>query len=269
MIHTLKIEWLKLRKYRAFIVLFILAVCGVPGINYIVYSFAKTVSDAAAANPAATAVGNAIVGSPFAFPNVFHTVAYAGSFLHVLPGLLMILLVSNEYNFRTHRQNVIDGLGRSQFIVAKIALAVIFAGVVALMMALTACIFGLTDDGEFSSEGIRYVGYFFVQSLLYMSVAMAVAVFVKRAGIGIGLYFVYSFIVENIVSLVLNRKVYAGSGYFLPINSADRLIHAPTAIGKMLRPDTIPDEMWLLLAAVAWTVFFFWLCKRRFETMDL
>ncbi len=270
MIHILKTEWFKIRKYRAFLVLFILAVCGVPGINYIVYSFMRAFGDAAAANHAgAAAVGNAIVGSPFAFPEVFRTAAYIGSFLHVLPGLLMILLVSNEFNFRTHRQNVIDGVSRTQFITAKIALSVILAAAMTLVVFLTACLFGAAGDAAFSAAEIEYIGYFFVQSLVYMGVAMLLAVFVKRAGIGIGLYFIYTFIVENILSLVLNRQIYAGSGCFLPLGSADELIPIPTTIGKMLRPDEMPGEAWLLLTAVAWTALLFWLCKRRFEKADL
>ena len=266
----LKTEWLKIRKYRAFLVLFILAVCGVAGANYIAYSFMKVVSDAATTNHAgAVAVGNAIVGSPFAFPDVYHTVAYIGSFLHVLPGLLIILLVSNEFNFRTHRQNVIDGVSRTQFISTKIVLSVIFASAMTMMALLTACLFGAAGDGAFSLEGIKYIGYFFVQSLEYMSAAMVLAVFVKRAGIGIGLYFIYTFIVENILSLILNHRIYAGSGYFLPLSSADELIPVPTTIGKLLRPDEMPGDAWLLLTAVAWIALIFWLCKRRFEKADL
>lgn len=268
MMHILRIEWLKLRKYRAFTVLSMLAVAGVPGINYIVYNFTSDIARAAGADPMAGAIGNAMVGSPFAFPDVFQTVSYIGGFLHILPGLLVILLVSNEYTFRTHRQNVIDGLSRTQFITAKIALAVILAAVMTLTVFLTACLFGAVSGGAFSMAGIRYVGYFFVQSLLYMSVAMVIALLFRRAGIGIGLYFIYAFIAEGVLALLLNGRIYAGSGYFLPLKSADKLIPMPTMLGRMFRPD-MPGEAWLLLAAAVWIALCMWFCKRRFERSDL
>ena len=39
----------------------------------------------------------------------------------------MIISVTNEYSFKTHRQNVIDGVTRTQFIVTKLACGVIIA----------------------------------------------------------------------------------------------------------------------------------------------
>ncbi len=156
-----------------------------------------------------------------------------------------------------------------QFITAKITLSVIFAAAMTLVVFLTACLFGAAGNGAFSFDGVRHVGSFFVQSLVYMSVAMVVAVFVRRAAIGIGLYFIYSFIVENILALVLNHKIYDGSGYFLPLTSGNKLIPIPTTIGKIVRSDSMPDEIWLLIAAVAWIALFLWLCRRRFERADL
>ena len=52
---------------------------------------------------------------------------FVSSFLLFIAGLIMIILVTNEYSFKTHRQNVIDGVTRTQFIVTKLACGVIIA----------------------------------------------------------------------------------------------------------------------------------------------
>lgn len=269
MMHILRIEWLKLRKYRAFMVLLILTVAGILGSSYIAYSIMGLIGDTAAqAPPMAAAVGNAVLGNPFAFPEVFHTVAYISSFTLILPGLIVILLVSNEYSYRTHRQSVIDGLSRTCFITGKILLTVLLAVGLTLTVFLTACLFGAFGTGGFSFRGIEYVGFFFIQALSYMSVAMVVAMLVKRAGIGIGVYFVYALIAENVLTLVMNNRIYAGSGYFLPLESAGSLIPAPTMIGRMLS-ENAPGQAYLLVAAVVWIGLCLWFCKRRFEKSDL
>lgn len=268
MLQILKIEWLKLRKYRAFMVLSILVVVGIFGANYIVYSAFDAMNVAVGISDKTTAIGNAVIGTPFGFPDVFATVSYVSSYMLILLGLIMLLLMGNEHAFRTNRQNVIDGLGRGQFIAGKMLIATLMGVAVTVIVFIVACLFGASGEGAFSLSGIRYMGYFFVQSLSYMAVAMVIAMIVKRSGVAIGIYFVYAMVAEGFLSLIIRSRTSSIAAYLLPLESADKLIPPPTMMGKMLTRG-VPDPMWLLTAALAWIAVCVWFCSRKFGKSDL
>lgn len=179
----------------------------------------------------------------------------------------MILIMSNEFSFRTHRQNIIDGVSRSQFMNTKIALILIISLCLTVLVFITALLFGLAEGGSFTFNHSRYLLYFFVQSTLYMSVGLVFALIFKRSGISIGIYFLYAFILENVLSAILN-KYFRPVGYLLPLDSADKLIPMPISLFKGLSQN-IPDEKYLLLTSFIWIVACLWFCKRRFENSDL
>src|SRR5215203_1969474 len=56
----------------------------------------------------------------FSPDNIWKTVCFATSFLLYLPGMIIINLFINEVNFKTHRQNIIDGWIRETFIYTQI-----------------------------------------------------------------------------------------------------------------------------------------------------
>src|SRR3954464_5252229 len=111
MFHLLKIEWLKVRRYRAFWALLLLSLVFMIAWNYFLANqIAESKKTAIAKNPMAQMVPN-----PYELPGTYQMVTYSNSYFLLALGILMILLLTNEYNFRTSRQNVIDGLSRSQF----------------------------------------------------------------------------------------------------------------------------------------------------------
>ena len=67
------------------------------------------------------------------------------------------MLVTNEFSFRTHRQNIIDGWSRRQFVDVKIAMAVIIALVSTLMVILTALVFGFASGTSFGLDNFESV----------------------------------------------------------------------------------------------------------------
>ncbi|MFK5098226.1 hypothetical protein, partial [Klebsiella pneumoniae] len=65
-------------------------------------------------------IAKLLLGNPFVFPEVWQTVAYFSSFFVLLPSILVIMLVTNEYTYKTHRQNIIDGWSRNEFLLSKL-----------------------------------------------------------------------------------------------------------------------------------------------------
>ncbi|MCD8101751.1 MAG: ABC transporter permease [Alistipes sp.] len=270
MLRLLKIEWLKVRRYRAFILLSAVFAVSVVGLNYIVYTQVGRLGDMTTqyGGPEGAGLGGMLIGHPFAYPEVWQSVTYLSSFLLFIPGLIIILLTANEYSFKTHRQAVIDGLSRRQFMAAKIGVVLVTSLFVTVLAVITACIFASAGSAGFTLAGTRYVGYFFVQAVSYMSMALLLVLFFKRSGIAIGVYFLYVFIIKNLLALLLSHKVSEGLGNYLPVKSADLLIPAPTSLGKMFTFNH-PDATAMLVASIVWIVLLLWYCTYRFEKSDL
>src|SRR5215472_7235119 len=109
---TLRIEWMKVKNYRTFWILLALTIVSIPAFNYTVYDLMD--------NSFPKVRGKSLFGSPFAFPDAWQTITWNSSLLFIIPAILIITLSTNEFTYRTHRQNVIDGWSRSQFIYVKL-----------------------------------------------------------------------------------------------------------------------------------------------------
>ncbi|HRH61502.1 MAG TPA: ABC transporter permease [Chitinophagaceae bacterium] len=272
MLHLLKIEWLKVKNYRTFWILGILYILSIFGINYIVYEIQQEIY---LHNKQTADAAKMILGSPpYSFPAVWQMTCYVSSFLLFIAGLLMIISVTNEYSYKTHRQNIIDGETRTQFIVTKLACGAVIAVVSTFIVFITAFYFGLVDgSSSFSLSDSEYIFYFFLQALSYCWLAVLVSLVFKRSGISIGVFFLYVIVLENVLSNLLNylaNDFSDGPGKFLPIQSSDKLMPLPvfkdTPV-KVLDNDTnIPLQVALVCAYLA---AYFFLSKRKFETDDL
>jgi ABC-2 type transport system permease protein len=260
MLHNLQIEWLKVKKYSTFWVLSGLFLVSLFGINYITY----LIQSKAPKDP----MSHAVVGTPFKFPEVWHTVSYMSSFLLFIPGLLMIIFISNEFSFKTHRQNIIDGMSRTEFIITKMVIAVILSVLCTVAVLITAYLFGLTTGGEVSYSGIKYITYFFVQAISYTVVAMVFGLLFRRSGIAIGIYFLYIVILENMMVGIIN-KFTNHFGEFLPLQCTDSLIPFPFFKSITQKLIYTPNTTALLIVAAIYLLAYFILSKRHFEMADL
>ncbi len=133
-LHTLRIEWLKLKYYRTFWILLSVIVVCIPAFNYVIYDFTD--------NNIPKINGQNLLGNPFSFPNVWRTVPYNAGILLFIPAILIITLFTNEYSYRTHRQNIIDGWSRSRFIHIKITEVFLLTVIVTVIVILTCLYFG-------------------------------------------------------------------------------------------------------------------------------
>ncbi|MBL0355685.1 MAG: hypothetical protein IPP72_01815 [Chitinophagaceae bacterium] len=276
MIQLLKIEWLKLKNYAAFIVLSLFFILGILGSNYAVFYLKKNFIDQA--DPTKMIASS----SPYDFTYTWQTTSYVSGFLLVLPGLLMILLVTNEFSFRTHRQNIIDGWSRKNFIDVKIVMAVIAALISTVLVFITAMLFGFASGSSFSLLGIENIGYFFLKAISFNMLALLFAVLVRRTGFAIGLFFIYLGF-ENIIWAILQGlsmkfKIEYGfdigyMGNYLPLNASDGLLHFPkNAVVDMAKNSSkMPhDYMYVSLAlALAYLVIFYAWSRNRIIKTDL
>ncbi|RAJ74010.1 ABC-2 family transporter [Chitinophaga dinghuensis] len=256
-------EWLKLKYYRTFWVILILSVIIPIAGNY-------TVAEIFSSKDLKQA--QFLLGGPFSFPDVWQTVACVSSFVSGLYGILLIVIVTNEYNFRTNRQNIIDGWERKDFVFAKLfwvmKLAVLSLVVVAIVGALLGMAYG---SKSFTFEGFNFVFYYFLQVVVQLIIALLIAVFVSRPGLSIVIYFAYNMMIEQTLVTILKRSVGAIGG-LLPLQAGDELLPFPGT--KMLAQSmpggtTTYDTYVYLIAMVVYITLGIWLVFRKVTRTDL
>lgn len=272
MLSLIKIEWLKIKKYPAFWWMLGIVALTYPGVNTMFYYIYL---DIANGKDMARNVAKMLLGNPFAFPETWHSVAYFSSFFILLPSILVIMMVTNEYTFRTHRQNIIDGWSRKQYITSKFCDVLIISLVATIIYMLVALFFGLYSDSVSTyawSQQLQYIPLFFLQTFAQLSIAFLLGYLVKKAFIALGIFLFYYLVIENIAVGWLTFKIKTELGRFLPFEISDRLIPRPAFLGKLDQAGydrairLIPEHVayTIILTAIIWMI-----CYRVHKKRDL
>jgi ABC-type transport system involved in multi-copper enzyme maturation permease subunit len=264
LIHT---EWLKLRKYKAFWWMTGIITLSYPGVNYLLYQLYQTTLN----KPGPTGqMATMLIGYPFTFPEVWHTVAYASSIFVFIPSLVVIMFITNEYTYKTHRQNIIDGWSRQQFLSAKLINVLMISLLTTLLFTMVALVIGSvnrTDENVW--ENSKYIPLFALQSFAQLSIAFFIAFLVRKAFIALGIFLFYFIILEPVI-VGLGKWKINDAGRFMPLEISDRLIPVPAFLGRFdeqnykIAMASINQHVvyTILLIALVWAVCF-WTNSRR------
>jgi ABC-2 type transport system permease protein len=271
MLNIIKTEWLKIRKYQAFWWMLIITSLAYPGIIYLFYSGYKNLIER---SDTAGKLAKFYIGNPFTFPEVWHTVAWASSLFVFIPAVLVIMFITNEYTFKTHRQNVIDGWSRQQFLTAKFTDVMIISLFITLLYMAVVLTIGYLNKGESEAspfDQIKYAALFALQTFSQLSIAFLFGFMIRKAFISLGLFLFYFLVLENILELLAQYKA-NDIGRFLPIEISDRMIPKPAFMGK-LDQDAYTSAMNNINTHVVYTIILtaaIWLlCFRINKTRDL
>jgi len=265
---TLRIEWMKLKNYRTFWVLLAMTIVGSPAFNYSIYDLMD--------NSFPKIKGKSIIGSPFAFPDVWQTVTWNSSMLFIIPAILVITLTCNEFTYRTHRQNIIDGWKRSQFVAVKIFEVFLLSLLMTLVVFLTVLYFGRfankIPEGVDPWQNIRFIYFYFVEMISYTMIAFLISMFIKRAGLSMGIFFVYMVMEQFAVGLLGSRYNKLWVAYF-PEEVTDRLIPQPYAQKLLSNKEAILRwenhiPLYLMIALLYLTTYIL-VTTLRFKKADL
>ena len=264
MFYLFKIEWLKIKTYRTFWILFLAFLIFFPVALF--FSASKYMESRAASME--EKVIKSFLDVPFTFPKVWLAASWMGGLFFILIGMLFILLITNEVQYRTHRQNIIDGWSRGDFLKAKFSMLLFFVIISTALIFISGLLVGIIFSPSTVNmfEGAYYVGYFALMATLYLMLAYLVAILVKRTGLSIIIYFAIVCIVDNILWLIFTLK---GSqiGYFMPLEAVDSLVPNPFK-PKIMEKRTMQDYT-LLLAAAAYIAAYFYIIVTYFRKTDL
>jgi ABC-type transport system involved in multi-copper enzyme maturation permease subunit len=187
------------------------------------------------------------------------------------------MLITNEFQFKTHRQNIIDGWQKHTFIWGKFISVLLITLLVTVFYMAVASTLGFIATKEVKSTVLYEKAYFILlfslQLFSQLSVAFLLGLLIRKAFIAYGIFIFYTFIIENILVGLFklkSQKLGYDYGHFLPFEISDRLIPVPPAIGKFneadykMAIDSIGQHViyTLLLTFLVW-ILAFYIYKKR------
>ncbi len=211
----------------------------------------------------------------FQFPHVWESFAWIASWFNLLLAVMLILLVGNEFSYKTFRQQVITGLSRNDLIIGKSLVVLLVALYGVLLVLLTSTIFGLIFTRGLSVAVVFEKSYllvvYFIQAIGYMTIGFLIAVLFRNTALSIVMYLLYFILIEPIIRLMFPRdarlyfpvKIISNltpRPEFLTIASNEPMLDASghsnldlSAIG--IAPDPLPFYLTILLALAYIAVF--------------
>lgn len=225
MIRLLRIELIKTFNFKALWYLFIIYLLALGLILFGVESFINDIiGDAGRKLP--ISIPNM---SLYSFPLVWHNLAYLSGFFKVFPAIIFIILVTNEYSYKTIRQQVINGLSRNELFYAKILLMLFISLVMGLIVGAYGLVLGIvnTENLDFLTvlKKFEFVLTYSFEVFAYISFGYLIATLVKRSGFAVGVLLLWAYIAEPIIAY----KLPGDWGDYLPLRSIGNLIQIPNS----------------------------------------
>ena len=145
------------------------------------------------------------------------------------------MFITNEYTFKTHRQNIIDGWSRNQFISSKLIDVVLISLMITILYFAVSLVAGLTNQERLIQDTwgeAYYIGLFALQTFAQLSIAFLIGFLVRKAFIALGVFLFYYLIFEPILVGLLRVKA-NDIGRYMPLEISDRMIPVPAFLGKI------------------------------------
>ncbi len=161
------------------------------------------------------------------FPWVWQNITFFATLRYVLifPAIVMIILITNEFTFKTIRQNMINGLSKAEFLISKLLIIVLISVVITCMLFIGTLIIGIshTSDLTFAMvyEKSAFIIGFFITMFTFQVFALFFGFIFRNTGLSIALFTLYIFIVEPIIYYFLKSPIVFSNNIskYLPANS--------------------------------------------------
>lgn len=167
--------------------------------------------------------------SLYTFPLVWHNLTFLAGYSKIFLALIALIFVTNEFTFKTFRQNVMNGLSRSQFLFSKVLFIFILCFLSVSILFLSGLILGIQKSEIVSFdlvfEKIEFIPAYFVELFAFCSMALLIGFLVKNTGLAIGLLAIYYVVIEGIISYILPESV----SKYLPLETMGNMIDIPNS----------------------------------------
>lgn len=227
----------------------------------------------------------------FNFPYIWHFNTYVAAILKFFLLLVIVSMMSNEYSYKTLKQNLIDGLSKKEFILSKFYMVLAFALISTIFVFIVSFILGKIysdyDESSIIITDLDYLLAFFIKLVGFFSFGLFLGILIKRSAFAVAGMIVWS-IAENIFRGYLYWN-YRGSEntsekvdsilQFLPLEAMSNLIKEPFSRLGVIRSaaNTMGEaftksydvEFSAILIVSIWTFIFIYLSYKLLEKRDL
>ena len=226
MIRLLKIEWIKLRNYKPFWILSILYFFGLL-LTFLGGQFFLMWLESQGADFRGI---NATMLPIYDFADIWNNFTYMASLVKVIPAFIFLIMVTNEYSYKTLRQNIIDGMDRSEFLYSKLLLAFIYSLVSMAFIFISGLLIGLAyspvkDIHSIFANADFLLGHG-IEMFTFFSFTLFLSIVIRRTGFALVLLLIYSMMLEPLLALYIGYK-FEGPEIFFPIKSINLLVPNP------------------------------------------
>jgi ABC-type transport system involved in multi-copper enzyme maturation permease subunit len=231
MIRLLQIEWKKILTYKIFWVLiglyFIFLALGIMMAEFMINNMIDNVN-----RHTPIPIPHITI---YFFPWVWQNITFFASLRYVLifPAIIVIILITNEFTYKTVRQNVINGLSKTEFILSKLIIITLISAVLTVFLLVGTLILGFSNTAQpsFSMvvEKSTFVIGFFISVMTFQVFAFFFGFIFRNTGLSIALFTLYTFIVEPIIYYFLKSPIVFKNDIsaYLPVNSFLRITEYP------------------------------------------
>ena len=267
MLHLLKIDLKKLTSYRTFWIvcgLYFLtlgfgAACGMEFLKWLVNTFEGLGQN--------LNIGRIPL---YHFPDVWMNLIWFGGWLKTVLAIMVVISITNEFTYRTLRQNVIDGLSRSEFLTSKILtnvlLSLMSVAMIFVIGLITGMIYTPTLELDRIITDLEFFPAYFLEIFFFLSYALMLGIIVQRSGLTI-ILLLLSQMIETIVTANIDDYVPWLIPYF-PMKSIWYLIDFPLARYYF---QEIKDYLTFgtIAAVVGWTIVFNYISYLKLKRSDI
>jgi ABC-type transport system involved in multi-copper enzyme maturation permease subunit len=267
MLHLLKIDLKKLTSYRTFWVVcglyfFTLAFVTASGMEFLKWIASKGAEFGANIN---------INRIPlYHFPDVWQNLVFISGMFKIVLAIMVVISITNEYQYRTIRQNIIDGMSRWEFLQSKMLTNVLLSLMSVAMVFVIALVTGFIYSPQIEIADVlsdlEFFPAYFLEIFAFLSYALMLGIIVQRSGLTI-ILLLLSHMIEAIIKVNIPEAA-AGLKDFFPMQSITNLISMPFARYAL---QEIQDYVAIgaVLIALAWTFLFNYFAYFRLKKSDI
>jgi ABC-type transport system involved in multi-copper enzyme maturation permease subunit len=165
------------------------------------------------------------------FPDVWQNLVWISGLFKLVLAIMVVISITNEYQYRTIRQNVIDGLSRWEFLFSKILtnvlLSLMSVAMIFVIGMVTGMIYSPSIEWNYVFTDLEFFPAYFLEIFAFLSYALMLGIIVQRSGLTIVLLML-SHMIEAIVKANIDNYLPWIVDFF-PMQSITNLVSLPFA----------------------------------------
>jgi len=204
------------------------------------------------------------------FPDVWLNLVWWSGFFKILLGIMVVISITNEYTYRTLRQNIIDGLSRWEFLLSKILTNVLLSIVSVVLIFFIALITGFIYTPEINWQyvftDLEFYPAYFLEIFAFLSYALLLGILVQRSGLTI-ILLLLSYMLEQIIKANIDDYLPGLIPYF-PMEAISSVVPVPFYRYAFQEIQDYVDPLTVAIVA-GWTIVFNYLSYLKLKRSDI